>query len=65
MRGAPSPGRGGGFGWEEVSEECTVYGGRGVSSGERWEAWGFPWSNVLLGGPDVLRGGFGKEGRPI
>ena len=65
MREEPSPGQGRGFGWEELLEGRVVYEGRGVRSGERRERWGLLWSHILFGGPDVLRGGFGKEGRPV
>ena len=46
-------------------EERIVYRGRGVCTRERWEMWSLPRGHVLLGGPDVLGGGFGEDVRPV
>ena len=63
--GEPSSGWGRGLGRKEVLEERVVYGGRGIGTWERREAWGLSRGHVLFGGPDVLGGGSGQEVRPV
>lgn len=65
VRCEPFPGRGRGFWGEEILEEGGVYGHWGVGPWECWEPGNLAGSHVLFGHPDILKGGFGQEFRPI